>query len=155
MNSSLCPRNVLSNQVNRLANFVSLSYTMARISEFCPKMIRIGQICRRIVVKNCQWRGVGVKNCENLTTSLMDGPQIPFKNFSATFTSNGSLLSDKQNFFILKVFWLMYILNQVSEKCQFLTFKVNFLCQKLSESFQIFFIEEYHFRGMFFVIDIF
>ena len=29
-------------------------------------------------------------------------------------------------------------------------FKVNFLCQKLSESFYFFFIEEYQFRGTFF-----
>ena len=29
--------------------------------------------------------------------------------------------------------------NQVIENCQFLTFKFNFLCQKLSESFSIFF----------------
>ena len=37
-----------------------------------------------------------------------------------------------------------------------LTFKVNFLYQKLSESFSIFFfIEEYQFRSTFFVIDIF
>ena len=42
------------------------------------------------------------------------------------------------------------------KKCQFLTFKVNFLCQKLSESFSIFFfIEEYQFRGTIFVIGIF
>ena len=37
-----------------------------------------------------------------------------------------------------------------------LTFKVNFLYQKLSESFSIFFfIEEYQFRSTSFVIDIF
>jgi hypothetical protein len=30
----------------------------------------------------------------------------------------------------------MYVLKQVIEKCRFLTFEVNFLCQKLSESFQ-------------------
>ena len=42
------------------------------------------------------------------------------------------------------------------ENCQFLTFKVSFLRQKISESFSIFFfIEEYKFRGTFFVIDIF
>ena len=39
--------------------------------------------------------------------------------------------------------------------CRILTFKVNFLCQKLSESFNFFFIEEYQFRSTFFVIDIF
>ena len=33
-----------------------------------------------------------------------------------------------------------------SKNCQFLTFKVN-ICQKLSESFSFFFIEEYQFRG--------
>ena len=36
-----------------------------------------------------------------------------------------------------------------------MTFKVNFLCQKWSESFSIFFIKEYQFRSTFFVIDIF
>ena len=36
-----------------------------------------------------------------------------------------------------------------------LTFKVIFLCQKLSESFSFFFIEEYQFRSTFLVIDIF
>ena len=41
------------------------------------------------------------------------------------------------------------------KKCQNLTFKVNFLRQKSSESFSIFFIEEYQFRSAFFVIDIF
>ena len=37
------------------------------------------------------------------------------------------------------------------ENCQFLTFKVNFLCQKLSKSFSFFFIEEYQFRSTFFL----
>ena len=32
-----------------------------------------------------------------------------------------------------------YVLNQEVEKCQFLTFRVNFLRQKLSESFHFFF----------------
>ena len=43
------------------------------------------------------------------------------------------------------------------ENDQFLTFKVNSLGQKLSDSFSIFFFltEEYKFRGTFFVIDIF
>jgi hypothetical protein len=35
------------------------------------------------------------------------------------------------------------------------TFKVNFLCQKMSESFYFFFIEEYQFRTTFFVKYIF
>ena len=48
-----------------------------------------------------------------------------------------------------------YVLNQAIKRCRFLTFKVNFLCQKLSESFSIFFIEEYKYRVMFFVIIIF
>ena len=39
----------------------------------------------------------------------------------------------------------------VVKKFQNLTFKVNFLCQKLSNSFSIFFIEEYQFRGTFFI----
>ena len=35
-----------------------------------------------------------------------------------------------------------------------MTFKVNYLCQKLSESFSFFFILEYQFRStFFFVID--
>ena len=37
------------------------------------------------------------------------------------------------------------------KKCQNLTFKVNFLCQKSSQSFSFFFIEEYQFRRFFFV----
>ena len=42
------------------------------------------------------------------------------------------------------------------KNCQHLTFKVNFLCRKSSESFSIFFfIEEYQFRRTFFVTDIF
>ena len=41
------------------------------------------------------------------------------------------------------------------KKCQFLTFKVNFLCQKLSESFYFFFIEEYQFKSTYIVIGIF
>ena len=45
---------------------------------------------------------------------------------------------------------------KVVKNGKILTFKVNFLCQKLSESFSIFFfIEEYQFRGTFSVIDIF
>ena len=48
-----------------------------------------------------------------------------------------------------------YVLNHEIEKCQFMTSKANFLCQKLSESFHFFFIDEYHFRGMFFIIEIF
>ena len=40
-------------------------------------------------------------------------------------------------------------------KCQNLSFKVNFLNQKLSENFSFFFIEEYQFRSTLFVIDIF
>ena len=43
------------------------------------------------------------------------------------------------------------------KKGQNLTFKVDFLCQKSSESFSIFFfiIEKYQFRCLFFVIYIF
>ena len=40
-------------------------------------------------------------------------------------------------------------------KCQFLTFKVTFLCQKLSESFKKNFIEEYQPRGTYIVSGIF
>ena len=44
----------------------------------------------------------------------------------------------------------------IVKDCKILTFKVNFLCQKLSESFQIFFfIDQYQLRSTFFVIDIF
>ena len=57
---------------------------------------------------------------------------------------------------IKKILGLAVTWVKVVKNCKILTFKVNFLCQKLSESFQIFFfIEEHHFRGMFFVIDIF
>ena len=41
------------------------------------------------------------------------------------------------------------------KKSQNLTFKVNFLCQNCIQIFLFFFIEEYHFRSTFFVIDIF
>ena len=41
------------------------------------------------------------------------------------------------------------------KKCINLTFKVNFLCQKSSESLSISFIEEYQFKSTLFVIDIF
>ena len=40
------------------------------------------------------------------------------------------------------------------KKCQNFTFKVKFQCQKLSEPFSFFFVEEYHYRSTFFVIDI-
>ena len=40
-------------------------------------------------------------------------------------------------------------------KCKNLTFKVNFLCQKSSESFQFFFIEEYEIRSTSFISDTF
>ena len=36
----------------------------------------------------------------------------------------------------------------VVAKCENWTFKLNFLCQKLSESFSFFFIEEYQFSKM-------
>ena len=49
-----------------------------------------------------------------------------------------------------------WVNGEVSNSAKNLTFKVNFLCQKLSESFSIFFfIEEYQYRSTFFVIDIF
>ena len=49
-------------------------------------------------------------------------------------------------------YWIMSF--GLMASCQNLTFKVNFLCQKSSESFSTFFIEEYQFRSTFFVIDI-
>ena len=52
--------------------------------------------------------------------------------------------------------WISGEVSKSAKSPNLLTFKVNFLCQKLSESFSIFFfIVEYQFRGMFFVIDIF
>jgi hypothetical protein len=50
----------------------------------------------------------------------------------------------------LAVSWVKVVKNG-----KILTFKVNFLCQKLSESFYFFFIEEFDFRGTPFVNDIF
>ena len=44
---------------------------------------------------------------------------------------------------------------EVVKNGKILTFKVNFLSQKLSKSFKKKFIEEYDFRGTLFVIDIF
>ena len=41
------------------------------------------------------------------------------------------------------------------EKVASLTFKVNFINQKLSEYFRFFSIEEYHFKGMFIIIVFF
>ena len=61
--------------------------------------------------------------------------------------TNNQLL---KKFLSLAVSWVKVVNN-----CKILTFKVNFLCQKLSEPFYFFFIEEYHFRGRFLVIDIF
>ena len=56
-----------------------------------------------------------------------------------------------KKFLSLEVSWVKVVKNG-----EMLTFKVNFLCQKLSESFQsFFFIEEFDFRGTPFVIDIF
>ena len=44
------------------------------------------------------------------------------------------------------------MLLMVVQNCNILTFKVNFLCQKLSESFQYFFFEEHHFRRISFFV---
>jgi hypothetical protein len=53
-------------------------------------------------------------------------------------------------------FWIN---GELSKKCQNWTFKVNLLCQKLFESFSIFFslknTYQLQFRSTFFVIDIF
>ena len=51
--------------------------------------------------------------------------------------------------------WVNGEMSKSANSPNLLTFKVNFLCQKLSESFSIFFVEEYQFRSTFFVIDIF
>ena len=51
--------------------------------------------------------------------------------------------------------WVNGEVSTVPKFDQNLTFKDNFLCQKLSESFSFFFIEGYKFRSTFFVIDIF
>ena len=59
--------------------------------------------------------------------------------FLSTSSSNGSLIEWKIALFHIFFVRSTFALNQAIEKCQFLTFKVNFLCQKLSESFSIFF----------------
>ena len=52
--------------------------------------------------------------------------------------------------------WVNGEVSKSAKSPNLLTFKVNFLYQKLSESFSIFFfIEEYQFRSTFFVIDTF
>ena len=52
--------------------------------------------------------------------------------------------------------WISGEVSKSAKSPNLLTFKVNFLYQKLSESFSIFFfIEEYQFRSTSFVIDIF
>ena len=52
--------------------------------------------------------------------------------------------------------WVNGEVSKVPKFDQNLTFKVNFLCQKLSKSFSIFFFfEEYQFRSTFFVTDVF
>ena len=51
--------------------------------------------------------------------------------------------------------WVNGEVSKSAKSSNLLTFKVNFLCQKLSESFSIFFHEEHQFRSTFFVIDIF
>ena len=52
--------------------------------------------------------------------------------------------------------WVNGEVSKSAKSPNLLTFKVNFLYQKLSESFSIyFFIEEYQSRSTFFVIDIF
>ena len=50
---------------------------------------------------------------------------------------------------------LCKLVEWVGVKCLNLTFKNNFLCQKLSESFWFFFIEEYEFRSTFLITSIF
>ena len=50
--------------------------------------------------------------------------------------------------------WVCGEVSKSAKSPNLLTFKMNFLCQKLSESFSIFFfIKEYQFRSTFFVID--
>jgi hypothetical protein len=50
--------------------------------------------------------------------------------------------------------WVSGEVSKSAKSPNLLTFKMNFLCQKLSESFSIFFfIKEYQFRSTFFVID--
>ena len=55
-----------------------------------------------------------------------------------------------KKFLSLVVSWI-----EVVKNGKILTFFVNLLCQKLSQSFKKNFIEEYDFRGTLFVIDIF
>ena len=55
-----------------------------------------------------------------------------------------------------KFFWgFAFSWVNVVKSCKILTLKVNFLWQKLSESFHFFFIEQYQFRSTYFVIDSF
>ena len=51
--------------------------------------------------------------------------------------------------------WVNGEVSNVPKFDQNLTFKVNFIRQKLSEHFSFFFTEEYQFRSTFFAIDIF
>ena len=52
--------------------------------------------------------------------------------------------------------WFNGVVSKSAKSPNLLTLKVNFLCQKLSESFSIFFfIDEYQFRRPFFVKPIF
>ena len=60
---------------------------------------------------------------------------------------------------MLQIGFFIYLLcrnGSVVKNYEIWTFKVNFLCQKTSKSFVIFFfIDEYHIRTTFFVKDIF
>ena len=89
----------------------------------------------------------------SIRTCCLDTIQDFFSNFRIKWQLNWL----KNSTFPLKIFFgrLTYVWQVAIEKSWFLTFKVNFVCQKLSESFNFFFIEEYQFRGIFVVIDIF
>ena len=63
----------------------------------------------------------------------------------------------KNNTFLQKKYFVRSTsaLNQAIEKCQFLTFIVNFLFKSYLHLSHFFPIENNDFRGIFFVIDIF
>ena len=68
--------------------------------------------------------------CRYLLTIYQITYYITFNNFLATSASNSSLLEWKIALFHKKLFLVDQLLLLSDRYCQFLTFKVNFLCQK-------------------------
>ena len=83
--------------------------------------------------------------------------RIPFKIFSATSASNGSLIKWKMALFQKKNFWQINVhLAGGDWKILISDFQSQFSMSKIIRIFLIFFfIEEYQFRAIFVVIDIF